>query len=413
MQDTILREQLVKENIIPLLIQYDEEFPSDAVPLEIIYALMFIDDGLNELKKKIYERFIDNIRALRYIDNEKFRQAAQGIIWKLEGENNFTAATGQQGYPMYAVYEPPAGTPMGAPMGAPMSAPMAAGVPMSIDAYSSPRYHTMISYCWANKPLCHQIYNRLKQDGYNIWIDENEMHGSIIESMATGIEESEVIIMCMSSAYKKSPNCQAEAEYAYNRKKKIVPLIVESKYKADGWLGFIAGNKLYVTFAEKEGNDFEKAYEELIAQLERHDVTLARQSSDGLSVNERPTGPSKSNSLSDGTAQADYSRVGSKALKSLQEPTAVEYPSIEKIQYWNEEHVTRFLEENHLTMFSNVLKNINGLGLVELYHVYTHSPDVVYNIFNKHDPTISPGIFFKFIKVLKNSLITIDESAYF
>ena len=30
--------------------------------------------------------------------------------------------------------------------------------------------------------------------------------------------------MCMSDTYKRSANCQSEAEYAFNRKKHIVPI---------------------------------------------------------------------------------------------------------------------------------------------------------------------------------------------
>jgi len=39
-----------------------------------------------------------------------------------------------------------------------------------------------------------------------------------------------------------------EAEYAYSSKKTIVPLKVEPKYKPDGWLGALIGNKLYFDF---------------------------------------------------------------------------------------------------------------------------------------------------------------------
>ncbi|CAF5196558.1 unnamed protein product, partial [Rotaria sp. Silwood1] len=82
-----------------------------------------------------------------------------------------------------------------------------------------------------------------------------EMRGSIIECMAEAIEQSRFVLICMSSNYKKSTNCKAEAEYAFNRKSKIIPLIVEPQYKADGWLGFLAGSKIYVDFADKEGEE--------------------------------------------------------------------------------------------------------------------------------------------------------------
>ncbi len=62
--------------------------------------------------------------------------------------------------------------------------------------------------------------------------------------------------MCMSETYKKSANCQSEAEYAFNRKKHIVPLKMKKDYTPDGWLGFILGTRLYIDFGTYE---FDKA----------------------------------------------------------------------------------------------------------------------------------------------------------
>ena len=36
-----------------------------------------------------------------------------------------------------------------------------------------------------------------------------------------------------------------EAEYAYNLKKTLIPILVEDGYKPDGWLGLLLGTKLY------------------------------------------------------------------------------------------------------------------------------------------------------------------------
>ena len=62
--------------------------------------------------------------------------------------------------------------------------------------------------------------------------------------------------MCMSETYKRSANCQSEAEYAFNRKKHIVPIKMKKDYTADGWLGFILGTRMYIDFGTYE---FEKA----------------------------------------------------------------------------------------------------------------------------------------------------------
>ena len=66
--------------------------------------------------------------------------------------------------------------------------------------------------------------------------------------------------MCMSDTYKRSANCQSEAEYAFNRKKHIIPCKMKKGYTADGWLGFILGSRMYIDFG---GFEFEKAMEML------------------------------------------------------------------------------------------------------------------------------------------------------
>jgi hypothetical protein len=60
----------------------------------------------------------------------------------------------------------------------------------------------------------------------------------------------------MSDTYKRSANCQSEAEYAFNRKKHIVPIKMKKDYVPDGWLGFILGTRLYIDFGTY---DFDKA----------------------------------------------------------------------------------------------------------------------------------------------------------
>ena len=42
-----------------------------------------------------------------------------------------------------------------------------------------------------------------------------------------------------------------EAEYAFQRKKPVIPVMLQRKYKPDGWLGLIIGAKLYINFDGK------------------------------------------------------------------------------------------------------------------------------------------------------------------
>ena len=93
----------------------------------------------------------------------------------------------------------------------------------------------MISYNKWNRDLCLEIKNALEAGGYKVWIDVESIHGSSLESMANAVEDSTGVLMCMTENYKQSSNCRAEAEYAFQLGKPIIPLIMQKGYRADGW----------------------------------------------------------------------------------------------------------------------------------------------------------------------------------
>jgi len=103
----------------------------------------------------------------------------------------------------------------------------------------------MISYCWAQKEQAKRIANYLKSKNVPVWIDIEQMEGSILEAMAKAVEESSVILIFLSSRYKDSQACRTEAEYAYKLKKEIICIMAEENYEPRGWLGAILGNKLW------------------------------------------------------------------------------------------------------------------------------------------------------------------------
>jgi hypothetical protein len=57
----------------------------------------------------------------------------------------------------------------------------------------------------------------------------------------------------------------SEAEYAFQLRKKIIPLKMEVNYKADGWLGFIIGAKLFYDFSGKY--PFENKVKDLVREV--------------------------------------------------------------------------------------------------------------------------------------------------
>jgi hypothetical protein len=59
-----------------------------------------------------------------------------------------------------------------------------------------------------------------------------DIHGSSLEAMAQAVERSFCVLICMTDKYKHSTYCRAEAEYSFNLKKPIVPIIMQVKTTA-------------------------------------------------------------------------------------------------------------------------------------------------------------------------------------
>ncbi len=64
-----------------------------------------------------------------------------------------------------------------------------------------------------------------------------------------------------------------EAEYAFQLRKEIVPLIMDANYRADGWLGIIMGSKLWIDFSDKK--NFNDSVEKLKKEINNRTKGLA------------------------------------------------------------------------------------------------------------------------------------------
>ena len=63
--------------------------------------------------------------------------------------------------------------------------------------------------------------------------------------MALAVEGSEVMLIGVSRAYKESSNCRMEAQYGLQKKKPMIPLMMQEGYEADGWLGLLLGTSVW------------------------------------------------------------------------------------------------------------------------------------------------------------------------
>jgi hypothetical protein len=126
-----------------------------------------------------------------------------------------------------------------------VSAPpsLSLSVPQSVPSPAGK--HVMLSYAWVYQPTVLALAARLRAAGFRIWLDVAEMSGSTLEAMALAVEDAAAIVYTLGPGYKNSANCRLEAEYAAQLRKPMVPILVERRYRPDGWLGIMTGSKLY------------------------------------------------------------------------------------------------------------------------------------------------------------------------
>ena len=91
-------------------------------------------------------------------------------------------------------------------------------------------YDVFISYNWDIKTQVRQLCKGLKSLNYKVWMDETDLNaGSSTPTaeLATAIQNSKVILSCITTDYCKSFNCNRKIEYASAKKKQMITLMVE------------------------------------------------------------------------------------------------------------------------------------------------------------------------------------------
>jgi len=237
--------------------------------------------------------------------------------------------------------------------------------------------HIMISYQWGSQPLIKRIASHLKELGYNIWIDIEEMQGSTLDAMASAVEGSSVVLIGMTKKYKESPNCRSEAEYTNKLRKHFIPLILEPNYTPDGWLGLMLGEKLYYPISEE---NFEDMMQSLIK-------VLGNKGKPKSSESEKLVGSSTS-------LTTDHL-----ALKKTFSTVVVENP----IPKWSVDDVVLWLRKENLSQFENIFikQQISGNALsVLIPFVHKKDLDEVVEVFEKQFVGLCFGQYLELIAAL-------------
>ncbi|CAF2089450.1 unnamed protein product [Rotaria magnacalcarata] len=294
-----MQQETAVSNKIYLLIEMCDEYP---IVYDIIWAFSFNIDIQQQLRSNA--PFMSKlIQLAKQSENEQMRKTIDGILWNLDINHENRPITDKQNTKVFDI---------------------------------------MISYSHKEKALCKQIYDELIKAGYRVWIDFDQMHGNVMDAMAQAIEQSNTVIICMSEQYRKSNYCRAEAQYAFQRERKIVPILLQKQYKPDGWLLFIIGQLLYVDFNKYE---FPRAMQMLHKELKVESV---------VETHTAPVRPKEDTVVAHSTAHIS--------------PPEISIPSIvsENILEWTQAQVQDWLLGHNLRQLSRLFTDCDGRSLVYL-----------------------------------------------
>ncbi|XP_071108142.1 uncharacterized protein [Haliotis cracherodii] len=222
------KKLIEKKGAVPTVMKIVKDGSDDEklVAVKCIWELSFDKDNRKTFHEN--EELMKLLKSVKMSDNKKLSKAGGGALWEIHLHSVDSALEGQTG---------------GEEGGG----------------------HIMISYQWADQKKLLQVKEMLRAQGFSVWMDVDNMGGSTLQAMAEAVQNSAVVLVCMSERYKESQNCRSEAEYAFSLQKTIVPLLMQRAYKPDGWLGMIKGTKLFFELSGKY--DFQAKVNDLIKEL--------------------------------------------------------------------------------------------------------------------------------------------------
>jgi hypothetical protein len=256
-----------------------------------------------------------------------------------------------------------------------------------------------------------------------------------MSAMAHAVENSEFVLICMSNSYKQSTYCQAEAEYAFGCKRRLLPLIVRPNYRADGWLGFLIGSRIYIDFGRF---DFPTACNKLMNEIRLQQdklpiKTVALPSHDVPEVTSigtlspivptRKTSSETPISMLEDTLEPKrilptptnmFVRVPQKQLLSELPDKYMKRQATANFQHrslhtWTESDVLDFLFMHRLNELMVPCETMNGCALMQLYKMCTTHINQAYTLLNDqlqqtYDMTLSIGIYTRFLSIMEEKL---------
>ena len=137
----------------------------------------------------------------------------------------------------------------------------------------------MISYAWKNKQhkdCTRRIARKLKKVFRDVWLDCDDLHGDMLDSMSKAIWKANVMLLFVDEQFEKSEvGCKNEVEYIRTLNKPFVPLLYgDFRPSKPGWLSFFICAQWRIRI--KEGVMIEREEKELFEKILKEIFLKAR-----------------------------------------------------------------------------------------------------------------------------------------
>jgi hypothetical protein len=211
--------------------------------IDIIWKLSFYGPTISK-KLKENDRFIDQLLVLSNEASNQTKEVVGAIIWRLGSVETVRLEIASR----------------------PEKQTDDEQLPSDDQWDESIPYDLLISFSKnvTDKILTLKIYNRLIKKGYRVYIEKQSTHR--LQLIRAAIDKQKPILACLSKSYRSSKICMAEIEYAQKKTSPILPVIVEPKYKIQGWLKHVLNGKTPLDFTDKK---FDENLMSLCVEIEK------------------------------------------------------------------------------------------------------------------------------------------------
>ncbi|XP_033727094.1 uncharacterized protein LOC117316559 [Pecten maximus] len=345
------KRALVEQGVLPPLVKLaeSEDVKEQREAVGAMWTLSFDKENQKDMVQDDEYKPVDTFIRLQHSPDKEVRKICNGALWTM-----------RERLAESELYKD-----IGIKLMSPKQSPV--HVPTNGLQEVKSEGHIMISYQWGHQNMLKKVRDGLRVNGFKVWMDIDDMEGSTLDAMARAVENAEIVLVCYSQKYKDSDNCRAEAEYAFQKKKKVIPLKMELNYKPDGWLGFICGAKLFFDFGGKYS--FESRMEGLVKEISSK---LSKDMVDSVIIPESASVVASAPVAQDLVVEPVYSTSPPAG------GSQVSMTTVELVKKWKEQDVEKWMAKHSLS--PQQLKKMTGVEIAFMMLLKSESPDFFYKV---------------------------------